>query len=515
MGTGTLSAQAGHALRWGTLTTLARFGLQLGAQVLLARLLGPAAYGVYALGIAVLTFASFLAGTGFSHSLVLRPAITERDIRLAFTWQTAAGLACGLAIALGAEAMATFFREPTLAPTLRWMALACALTAMGGTAISLMQRDMDLRRQGLAQIAAYAAGYLGVGLPLALAGWQAQALAVACVVQAAVTLGLVLWLRPHPKRPLWHGEARLQTLDIGRAVFLTNGVNWLSANLDRLVIGRVLQAQAVGLYALAWNLSQIPVTLLVGTAQPALLAAGTRLAGDRKRLGGAWLLAMTGAAVLLPAVAGSLAMLARDLVAFLYGPAWQQAGWLLALMLLCLPAWTVWALSTPVLWHSGQPRREASLQLPLLALALPAWWWAAQGAGRDWDPTIAVAGVSVLLLHLRAAVTVRAALRCVGLSAERLLPSVARGGVLAAVCVLALVAAQSALAPLHALWPHTPEPLLALLRLAAGAAAALVAGLVMARSVPGLLGGPARALLRRAIPGRRRGPNAVARVEAS
>ena len=37
-------------------------------------------------------------------------------------------------------------------------------------------------------LAAYAAGYLGVGLPLALAGWQAQALAVACVVQAGVAL---------------------------------------------------------------------------------------------------------------------------------------------------------------------------------------------------------------------------------------------------------------------------------------------------------------------------------------
>ena len=512
----TLSARAGQALRWGTLTLLARMGLQLVAQVLLARLLGPGAYGVYALGLALLTFTGFLAGNSFAYGLVIRPHIGAVDIRLAFTWQVLAGLFGATVLALAAPALATFFGAPALVTTLHWMALACALNASAGTALALMQRALDQRRQGLLQLAAYALGYLGAGLPLALAGWGAQALAVACAVQAACTLALALWLQPHPMRPLWQGPGQALTLHTGARVFLTNTVNWLSANLDRLVIGRFLPAPAVGLYALAWNLSQVPVALLVGATQPALMAAGTQLrSGVRqpreeahasgqhlRRLAGAWEMACASAASLLPAAALCLALLARDLVALLYGPAWEASGALLALMLLCLPAWTAWALATPVLWHAGRPQQETTLQLPWLALALPLWVWV---AGGGWPsspgPLLAVAAVTALLLHVRAWVTVRAALACLGPSPARKLRLAAatrRGLALGAGCALALLAGQeSARALAVSLWGLPPASI-AGLSLAGGGVAALACAGALLLWRPALLGPQALALLRRA-----------------
>lgn len=512
-GAASLSAQAGAALRWNTATTLARMLLQLGAQVVLARLLGPAAYGVYALGLALLTFANFIAGSGFSHGLVLRAAVDEADVRLAFTWQLVAGAACALAMLLAAPALAGVFHMPALAPTLRWMALACLLTAASGTALCLLQRALDFRRLGLVQLAAYATGYLGAGLPLALAGWQAQALAVACAVQAGTTLALAWWVRPHAARLLWRtpmagagtvsgagaggdDAARREVFATGRRVFVTNLVNWLLANLDRLVVGRWLQAQAVGLYSLAWNLAQIPATLLVGAAQPAFLASGARLGGDRPRLARAWLPALAGSVVLLPPVAVTLALLAGDLVQLLYGPAWAGSAPLLALMLLGLPAWTAWALSTPLLWHTGQAWRESTLQLPLLAAAVVAWFvLAPRGA-------TAVAAVSLVLVHARAAVTVAAGLRTLGLRALPLAGLLARGALLAAACGLAAWVGQS-IAP-SALTPAPQgialDAVTAAARLACGAMAAAAFGLGLALAFPALLGPEARDLLRRVLP---------------
>ncbi|MEY2802054.1 MAG: hypothetical protein RL513_1639, partial [Pseudomonadota bacterium] len=183
-----LSVRARRAATWSALTTAARFTLQVGAQVSLARLLGPGPYGIYGIGIAVLTFATFLAGTGFSYSLMLQAQVSAADVRFAFTWQLLAGAACALAMLLLAPLLAGWFREPDVAGMLRWLALACVLTAASGTALCLLQRELDLRALGLIQLAAYATGYLGVGVPLAMAGWGADALALACVVQAAVVL---------------------------------------------------------------------------------------------------------------------------------------------------------------------------------------------------------------------------------------------------------------------------------------------------------------------------------------
>ena len=488
-----LAARAQRAIKWSATTTAARFVLQLGAQVALARLLGPGPYGIYGIGIAVLTFATFLAGTGFSYSLMLRENVTDADIRLAFTWQLAAGAACALAIALGAAEVAEFFDEPGLTSVLRWLAVACILTAASGTAVCLLQRDLDFQGLGLIQLAAYGAGYLACGLPLALAGWGAQALAMACVVQAAVTLVLAWWRRPHPLKPLLRHADGGHALETGGTVFLTNLVNWLLANLDRLTIGRILNTHSVGLYTQAWNFAQIPVTLLIGAIQPTFLASGAKLAGNPGQLAQAWRLVLACVMGLVPAVAVTLALLAPDLVRLLWGPAWAEAGWILALMFLCLPAWAGWGLSTPVLWNTGRASMEARLQLPLLALAVPLWWLAAPH-GLRW-----MAIVSALVIHARAATTILAGLRALGMAPSLLVPLAVRGALLALGCAGASTAADLLLQPAFIAFGLTGAPLAAA-SLVAAASAALAAGIAVAWAFPAILGPEVQLALSRVLP---------------
>ncbi len=499
----TLGARAGRAVRWSALTTAARFLLQLGAQVALARLLGPGPYGLYGIGIAVLTFATFLAGTGFSYSLLLQAQVDASDMRFAFTWQVLAGTACALVMLALAPALALAFREPGVASVLQWLALACVLTAASGTSLCLLQRELDFRALGLIQLASYALGYIAVGLPLALDGWGADALAIACVVQAGASLAGCWWRRPHPLRPLFRQPASSQALGTGRTVFLTNLVNWLLGNLDRLIIGRVLQAQAVGLYTLAWNLAQIPVTLLVGAVQPAFLAAGTQLAQEPQRLRQAWCQVLAGVLVLVMPVAVSLALVARDLVDLLYGPAWREAGWVLALMFLCLPAWASWGLSTPVLWHTGRRHLEAGLQWPLLLVAVPAWGLLAPFG------LAAAAGVSVAAIHARSALVIGAGLRALDVPASGLLPWLARGALLSLACGSAVIAAQYGTGLLA-----LAAPAQAAVSLAAGITAALAAGGLVAWSRPALLGPEARQMLARLLPFLRRADRAPAAATA-
>ena len=210
-----LAALAARALNRSALTTLARFVLQLGAQVALARMLGPGNFGVYGIGMAVLTFVAFLSGASFSWNLMLLPAVTRDDIRFAFTWQVAAGLLCAVAMYAGAPAIATFFGDARIESMVQWLSLASLFTAASAPATCLLQRDLNFRALGLVQLAGYAAGYLAVGVPMALAGYGAQSLAVACVVQAAVTLVAAFAVRPaHSLRPLFAhagGSAALAT----------------------------------------------------------------------------------------------------------------------------------------------------------------------------------------------------------------------------------------------------------------------------------------------------------------
>jgi O-antigen/teichoic acid export membrane protein len=432
----------------------------------------------------VLTFAAFLSGSSFSANLMLQPVVTRDDIRFSFTWQMLAGLVSAGAMFTAAPWLASFFGDPLVEGMVQWLALACLFTAAAGPATFLLQRDMNFRALGLVQLASYAIGYLAVGLPMALHGWGATSLAIACVVQAGVAMVLTYAVKPHTLRPLLFHAGAMDTLVTGRAVFTTNVVNWLLTNLDRAVIGRLLNAHAVGLYTVAYNFANIPNTLLLGALQPAFMATGAKLQQEPRRLAEAWLLGMSCILVLALPAAIVLALLSRDLVALLYGAAWSETGWVLGLLFLCLPAWACWGFSTPVLWNTGRRHLEALLQLPLLALALPAWWLLTPYGIR------AAAAVSVAVIFLRAGVIIAAALRALSLGWSALLPFGARGLGLGALGAAAVVAAQQA----------TAGSDLPAVRLLAGGACALLVLLGIIGFFPRVLGPEARGALARLIP---------------
>ncbi len=484
MTTGALGALAERALKWSALTTVARFVLQFAAQVALARMLGPGNFGVYGIGMAVLTFVGFLSGASFSYSLMLLPSVSRDDIRFAFTWQMVTGLLSAAAMFAAAPALAVFFGDPRVEGMVQLLSLASLLMAAAAPATYLMQRDLNFRVLGLIQLASYAAGYLAVGVPMALAGYGAYALGAACVVQAAVALVASYAAKPHPVLPLFRHAGGGEALATGRAVFLTNVVNWLLGNLDRVIIGRVLNTQAVGVYTVAYNLASIPNVLLVGALQPALLATGARMQDDRQRLAQGWLIAIACVFVLATPAALVMALLSADLVGLLYGPAWMETAWVLGVMFLCLPAWAAWGLSTPVLWNTNRKHYEFMLQLPLLALAAPAWWFFAPSGVHG------VAIVSAVVIFARALVIVSASLHALDVRWTALLPSIGRGLALAAWCGAAVLLGRHLCAgwafPGAGLW--------------GGSAFAALAGLLVLFVAPGLLGRQAQTALARIVP---------------
>lgn len=478
-----LGRLAERAFKWSVLTTFGRFTLQLVAQVVLARLLGPDNYGIYGIGVVVLTFAGFLSGNAFSYILMLQKDVTADDVRFSFTWQAMAGLACAAAMYFGAQLLAGFFGDARVEPMLQWMSLAAVLAALSGPAMCLLQRDLNFRALGLIQLASYALGFLAVGVPMALSGFGAQSLAAASVVQAAVVLVGVFAMRPHSVRPLFSHPMAPETLETGRTVFVTNIANWLLTNLDRIIIGRLLNPVAVGLFTVAYNFASIPYSLLVGALQPAFLSTGARLQGQPQQLAQAWTTVLACLIVFLTPLAVVAALLAGDLVALLYGNAWAESAWVMSVLFLCIPAWGVWGLSTPVLWNTGRKHLEVRLQVPLLVLAVPAWWLAAPYGLR------AVAAVSTVLIFTRAALIVAAGLQALQMKWLPLLPMLLRGLGLAAVGAAAVLASRHAMA--------TTQPGLALL---AGAVSATVALLVLVAAWPQVLGPEARAAVGRIIP---------------
>lgn len=473
------------AVKWSAASTVARFALQLVAQVVLARTLGPEIFGIFAIGMVVLTFATFVSGFGFSWSLLQRTTLRDEDVRFAWTWQVIVGLLTMLALYAAAPLLSQYFREQRAESVIQWLSLACLLSAAATPATYLLQRDLNFRAVGMVQVGSYAAGYVAVGLPMALLGHGVNSLVAAWLVQTAVQFAASYALKPHAVRPLfWYSDAG-NAIGVGRTVFLTNIINWVLNNLDRVLIGRLLNAHSLGLYNVAYNLATMPNTLLLGALQPAFLAAGARLQDDVERLGRAYLQMMATILVLTLPVFVFLTYISADIVRLLYGPQWNEAGWVLGILFLSMPAYVIWGISTPVLWNTGRKHYEFALQLPIVALGILGFYlFAGQGIR-------VAATVAAVLLVVRGLVIGTAAFRAVHLSWTSLLPDAARGLMLSA---LAVAGAMTA----HELVARFNLPLLTLGTSAVTAALFVVSLLIMR---PRVLGEHATAMILRFTPG--------------
>ncbi|WP_271008694.1 lipopolysaccharide biosynthesis protein [Paucibacter sp. B51] len=478
-----LARQSVTAAKWGLFSSVAKFVMQLLVNIAIARLLGPDAYGLFALATIGLLVATFLSEVGLGWSLMQRETLDDEVIRFVFTWQCLSGLVGLLFMLLAAEAMAEFLRDPRLAEVMRWLGLCCLLNGVAATATNLLRREMRFRELAQVQLLSYLLAYVLVGLPMAFLGHGVWSMVSAWVLQSVFGLFLSYRARPHPLRLRFRtGQAR-EFFDLGATVLLTNLCNWALTNADRLILGRIAGTQAAGLYAVGYNLATVPNSLMISALQPAFLASGARLQDDLPRLAKGYREVQSFIWIVLAPLFAILAVAGTEVIAVLYGPAWQSSGLVFVFLAAAMPAYLAWALSTPVLWNTGRKRLEMLLQLPLLVLALPAFYAAASRG------SAAVAAVAGLLFLARYLVTLLPAWRALDLSATAW-----AGMFLHGLLACAVVAAPGLLlaAPLQTL----PAWLAGMLK----ASACLIVWLLIVLVWPKMLGQAALSLLQRFMP---------------
>src|SRR5258708_36931127 len=149
-----LSQRGISAALWGASGSVVQMVLQFGIQVVLARLLGPEQYGLFAIAAIVISLGSFFT-FGVASGLIQKRTVTDQDVRFVNFWQLLVGAAVAIAVFLLAETAAGFFQEPRVAPMIRAMSIVCLLQAAAATSGGLLTRDLDFKSIQLAGIASY------------------------------------------------------------------------------------------------------------------------------------------------------------------------------------------------------------------------------------------------------------------------------------------------------------------------------------------------------------------------
>jgi len=363
-----------RALKWGYLGVAARTILQLAAQIALARLLGPTAFGEVAAAMAVVLVASIVVELGQGVALVQAPKLDPADIRVAFTRVLLAALGAAAIILLTADLVAALYDDEQVAPVLRWMTLALVFQALGAVALGLLKRNLDFKSVQIAQVASYFVGFVLVGVSCAWLGAGEWSLVAAWVTQTLVASAIQYARAPHPLAlTLRPGPAPL--MGFGLRTVVASMANWSIENVDTVMVGRAFSTATLGAYSIAYNLVRTPVNHLVYALQQVIQPFTARAQDDRETMRKGYLtLLWIVSLVTMPTFFG-LGVLAPTAIEALYGSAWSGAIPVLVPLAAAMPLQAVQAVGGPVLWGSGRVGREivVSFSVAVLLIAVLAF----------------------------------------------------------------------------------------------------------------------------------------------
>lgn len=315
--------------RWIAVSRVVSVAVQLLSVMWLARLLTPADYGVVAMALVVTNLATLVRDMGTGLALIQKEDLKEETILTAFWFTAGLGAALGLLVAGLAPLMAHVFEASAVSGVL-WV-LATTFPILGSTTVHQALLERDSRFPLLARIEAVSAvSGLAAGVSAAYLGAGPYSLAFISLTQALVSSSQ-LWIAS-PLRPHWmwnrHEFRAIRRFSDYLVGF--NIINYFSRNADSMIVGRVLGADSLGLYSLAYKIMLFPLRNLTFVASRALYPVMSRQQAAPEEMAELYLRTLGVIAfVTAPMMAGLFVL--RDLfVAVLLGSKWAAIGDILA-----------------------------------------------------------------------------------------------------------------------------------------------------------------------------------------
>jgi len=308
------------------LSQFGAFAIQFAASVVLARwFIGPDELGLFSIAFSFVSLLAVLQEFGITRFIAGERELDDDRVRTAFSLSLGVSWTIATLCVALAWPVARFYAMPELLPLLLIVAASYFLVPLAIVPMALIQRRMDFRSNTFIEIGVVLTNAV-VAITLAWRGHGALALAWGAFAQQAARALIAQWragfILPIPPRFI----GALPILRFGGGSTMLSALSQLGARLPELLIGRLLDTAAVGLFARAAGLAAQLRMLVSGALATVFYPAFARLRDRGEALGPHYeRVVACYCAITWPAMAG-MAACSVPVVVLLYGERWLGAA---------------------------------------------------------------------------------------------------------------------------------------------------------------------------------------------
>lgn len=256
-----LETRAVAATFWTVMDYGCSMGLRVVNSMILTRLLMPESFGLMTLVTTLVTGISLLSDIGLNSSVIQSPRGDDPAfLNTAWTVQILRGVGIFAVAMILMWPMSLLYREPRLLLLLPVIGLNVVISSFNSTNLLSMSRHLGVRRVFLLDIGTQVVSLIVTAIS-ALIYRSVWALVIGAVLSTLFRLilshhrGVIPGIR---NRLCWEKESLHGLVHFGKWILLATALFFFASQADRLIMGRLVSLSLLGVYGIAYSVSDIP-----------------------------------------------------------------------------------------------------------------------------------------------------------------------------------------------------------------------------------------------------------------
>jgi PST family polysaccharide transporter len=349
---------------WVTIEKFSQQAVWLVLFAILAPILGPRPYGLFAIVMVFIGYCEFVTVEAAAEALMGMDPLEPLHLRTATTCNLIVSILTGIAVFLLAPLFGKLFGDPELTRLFQVLSVLPAISALTSAPVAVLKRRMDFRPLAIRSTLGLIIGGIA-GVALAVSGAGVWALVAQILLQRIAEV-VILWMTAGTGAGAGLGWSRPHYEDLrvyAAHVFVSRSMVFLSGQLPRVIIGYFLGPVDLGLFTLA---TRFPETLAQVVISPRAIVARIdlrRFSFGEQALSNAFNRLLRDIALIgFPMSLGAAATIPL-LISVWLDERWQAGIQASQLMFLTIPPQVVFYASSAVLLALNFPREEARISV--------------------------------------------------------------------------------------------------------------------------------------------------------
>ena len=322
---GTLKTRTLRSTIWMGMSVSGATTLSLVKNIILARLLTPEIFGLMSISMIAIRGLELFTGTGFYAALIHRQDEVEEAKETAFTLTIIRGFVLFAILFSVSGYVAAYYEEEIIRGMLRLLAFMFVCNGFYNINMIDYEKSMNFKKVAYLHQAITTINFVVV-LSLAYVYRNVWALVIGQVVSSLA--GVVLSFIIVPGRPRLGIRKKYAKELIGYGKYITGLtiILFITAEIDNLVVGKVLGMDLLGYYFIAFSLANLPATHFSKVISKVMFPAYSTLQDDVAKLREVYLrVVYYVSCVVIPAMFG-IGILSTEIVTIVYGDKWLPAA---------------------------------------------------------------------------------------------------------------------------------------------------------------------------------------------